>query len=229
MNPVLIYTDNTRIEREQDFLNDSIPVLQAIYDALNNLGIAVTLDDVNNFVSWQKNGNGGPNFAQEFVINKMLDAATYVVNGITITRDGMRSLMSKPDMTAVNTALNAVGGLYSGNPTMNGVKTNLMVLANHTITKAAGADDAITAEFAYYTKSDASATLANSLQTICDAMNTHDDTYNGALVSGLGYGKTANGQAFTPFKGIAVTNGTFVVSLSYIRGFERTGSLTSGD
>lgn len=227
MEPVLIYTDNTRIEREQNFFDDSVAIFQAIYDALTAFGITVTLEDVNNFVAWTKNQNSSPNFEQEFVINKMLDAATYVVNGVTVSREGMRSLMVAPDVTALKTALKAVGTLYSRNPNVNGVYVNLLVLADGVISKAEGADDTIAGLFTYYTNTDASATLANSIQTICDAMNTHEATYGNALVNGLGYGKNANGQAFTPFKGIAITNGIFVVSLSYIRSFERSGSLAS--
>lgn len=225
MNPVLIYTDNTRIEREKDFLDDSISVLQSVYDALITLGVAATLTEINNLVSWTHNGNGGRNFEQEFVINKLLDAATYVVNSITVTREGMRNIMAIPDVSGVIAALKQVGDLYNHNPDAKGIRVNYLTLIEGVVAKSLTADDLISAEFTYYTKSDASAALANSLQTVCDAINTHDAAYKDAILIGCVNGTHPLAQMETQMKGIAIVGDDFTPSLSYIRKFEQTGSL----
>jgi hypothetical protein len=69
-----------------------------------------------------------------------------------------------------------------------------------------------------YTKSDASATLAGSLQGICDALNTHDGNYNQVISRSLiGF---SDGTVDTAIKGIAFIGNTFRPSLSFIRQFE---------
>ncbi|MDB5029727.1 hypothetical protein [Mucilaginibacter sp.] len=225
MNPVLIYTDITRIEREKEFLDDSVALFQSIYDALTALGINVTLNEINNLVSWTYRGNGGPNFEQEFVINKLLDAATYMVNGITVTREGMRSIMAIPDVSSVITALKGVGYLYSNNLGVNAVEIALLILTAGVVAKVPTAYDTITAKYTYYTQTDASAALANSLQGVCDALNTHDAAYKDAILIGCDAGTQPAVQALTQMKGIAIIGDEFTPSLSYIRKFEQTGSL----
>ena len=227
MTPVLIYTDHDRIAAEKDFLNHSVSTFQLIFDALTALEITASLTEINNLVSWTHNGNGGPDFVQKFVIDKILGAGPYSINGIQVTRDAMRGFMVVPDVSMVIEALKNVGSLYSYCTMRTGVRVNHLTLIDGIVAKASTAFDSLIAEFTYYTKSDASTALANSLQTICDALNTHDTNYPDAILSGLGVAGANNAQLETSYKGLSIINNAFAPSLSYIRKFEQTGALNS--
>ena len=225
MESVLIFTDTHQIENEQDFLGDVIPVFQSVYDAFKVLNITTTVTEINNLINWSVNGNGAPNFIQEFAINKLLDAAApYVLNGVPLTRESVKSMIVIPDVTPVINAIKAGSSIFN-NSIVKGVRVNLLTLVEDVIAKSAGADDAIVSEFTYYTKTDASAALATSLQSVCNALNTHDAANKEAILKSLVDGKYPLRQMQTPIPGIAIIEATFVPYLNYIQKFEQTGSL----
>ena len=225
MTPVLIYTDTNRIAKEIDFLDDSIAPLQAVYNALASQNIPFTLTDISNLVGWTVNRNVPSNFVQDFVINRLLDAAApYVLNGVPLTRDSVRNMLVVPDVSALITSLNAFIGLY-GRYSGLAIRIDLVSLSAGVISKVENADDTITTAYTYYTKTDASATLANSLQAVCDALNTHDASYNNSIVRFLVNNNVPSIQYNTSIQGVAVVGSTFYPSLAYIQNFERTVSL----
>ncbi len=220
MNPVLIYTDTATATREKAFLTAIVANFQATYNAIAALNVTPSLSEINTLIGFTVRRNGTPNFVQQYVIDKLLDmAAPYTVNGVTLTRDAFEKMIAVPDVTNLISALNAAYNIFNRYG-QNGVRVDLLTLAGGIIAKAAGADAAIDALYAYYTKTDASATLANSLQNVCDAMNTHNAAYSNQMIIDLTVARQFEGQADTPLPGISVLAGQFVPGLNYIRSFE---------
>jgi hypothetical protein len=146
MDPVLIYTDTTRIQREKDFLDRFVPVFQSVYTAIKATGVTPTISEINTLVGHTRTGNGAPNFVQEFIINKLLDAAApYNFSGVTFTREAVRGMIVQPDVSAIITALNAAKAISIAN--LNGVRIDLLTLTADVIAKAETADDTITSVY----------------------------------------------------------------------------------
>lgn len=221
MNPVLIYTDQERINAEIAVVDNAAPLFQQIYTALKNVGVTATLADINSFVFWTINGNGMGDFVATYTLEKLTDKlAPYQYNGVTMSRDWFKNNIDVPDTSAITDLLSEFRRFLGGN--IKGINPAYLSLVDDVITKADTADDAITTAYTYYTKTDASAQLATELQAVCDAMNTFDENHNDAFKHSLGlytsYGLMT--KAETPIAGIALLNDEFVVSLAYIRNQE---------
>jgi len=222
MSPVLIFTDTQKITEEKAFLNKAVPFFQSIYDAFAALNITVSIQEINSLVNWTVNGNGGQNFVQNFAVNKLLDAAApYVLNGVQLSRDKVKDMMILPDVSAINSALQSSNSVFSYS--YQGVRVDLLTLANSIISKVADSDAQIEALFTYYTKTDASAQLATDLLVVCAAMNTFEGAHNNALKIAQPqiYGNSGKNEFVAPHP-LKVVNGQFVINLDYIRRFEES-------
>ncbi|HVS92459.1 MAG TPA: hypothetical protein VHE59_10520 [Mucilaginibacter sp.] len=229
MNPVLLYTDTQRINDEQATLANVITAYQAIYDAIKAVGVTPTIAEINSLVSSARR-QAPTDFVTPYIANKLADAATsFSVNGVTFTRAAFMSMIAVPDISGIMTALQPVTGNNAQRIFIRdakGPRIDLLSLANDVISAVAGANDTITALFTYYTASDASATMATQLQAICDAINTFDGTNNGFVLQKMPTARrNQNGYYESAFPGLAVLDGSFVVSLEFIRKYEQTGSL----
>jgi len=230
MTPVLIYTDTQRIAAEKAILNKVVTLFQAVYTAFKGISITVTIQEINNLVSWTLNDNGGPDFVANFALNKAVDSAgPLTIGGITLDRAKFIDLMSeKPNVTTVIQALGRTQDTFMGPGNIKGVRINVLSLTGDVISKVNDSDTQIEAEFTYYTKTDASAALCNSLQSACDGLNTHDEAYDNHIAGTLSTGNMSSDHQFaTPMPGIAIAGEEFVPHLGFIRKFEQSGSLTS--
>lgn len=216
MDPVLIFTDTNLIAQEKATLNSSVPLYQNVYNAFKAIGITVTIAEIFNLVGWTYTGNGAPAYVENFAKDKLVAiAGGYTYNGVALKNDKLRELIADPNVTAVYTALNASKQIYSGAGGRQSIRPTMLHLTGDVVSKVAGTDATIEAFYTYYTKSDEAAALATSLQTICDAMNTHSELYPDYNRPYLTSGHQVN---FTP--GIDIRSGIFCVSLSYINRFQ---------
>jgi len=220
MNPVLIYTDTNRIANEKAVLTKVVTLFQNVYNALAAINVTPTIAEINNLVSWTKQNNNRGNWLQDYAVNKIVDAAGPLeVAGITLDRAKFIQLMNAlPDVSGVKTALNTVGSTFNG--LVNAARTNLLSLANGVISKVGDSDTQIETEFTYYTKTDASATIANGLQAVCDALNTFNAANPGILKSPVNNAISDYTPAGNLPAAITDMYGTFVISLAFIRGYE---------
>lgn len=210
MNPVLLYTDTSLINNEIRVLDKVVPFYQSIYTAVKNLGITLTIADIDGLVQSYRNSSRQPAFVDDYIQNKLTDAAApYELNGVPLTREAVKGMIALPDTSALKAALQNVYQVLSDNSARRG---RLLSLADDVISKVSDANTQITALYTYYTKSDASATLATNLQTVCDALNTFDESHNGF------FGKRG-------IPGLDYRKGQFVVSLDFIRKYESTGTI----
>ena len=211
MNPVLIFTDNRQIQQEKDVLTKAVPFFQSIYDAFKSLSIPVTLTEISNLVSWTIGRNGTPNFVQNFAVDKLLAiSGPYVFGGITLTPEKVKNMMVIPDTTPIENILNQVFNLFNDGTGRTGTRADLLTLTGDVISKINTADNQIEATYTYYTKTDASAQLANDLLTVCASMNVFDAIYNNALKQHL----APVGNA------VRVIDNEFVVNLDFVRAYE---------
>ena len=216
MNPVLIFTDNQKINTQKKALDNCVSLFQSIYDAFQAISITLSIQDINDLISWKKGGNGGPNFVQKFAINKILDAAGSLVifPGITLRRDDVINMMeTKPDVSAIDKILDNTPNLYSAWD-INSSKINLLTLVNGVISKVADSDTQIESEFTYYTRTDASAQLATAMFTFCDAINT--------LEASIDQISRPSGFDINPdfVSGLVKRGDEYGISVGFIRGYE---------
>ncbi|MDP9076277.1 MAG: hypothetical protein M3O71_02540 [Bacteroidota bacterium] len=216
MDPVLIYTDTVRITKEKNTLNKVVNLFQSVFDAFAAINIPVTIQEISNLVHWTLSDQR-TDFVQIFATNKVVDAAgPLTIGGILLSREKFMSLMdSEPNVTGVKTALRAVGNTFGDSNEVRAARIDLLSLTGSTIAKVSDSDAQITALFTYYTASDAGAQLATDLLVICGALND----YNTARP------KTWGVQQNTDFAvpGTQYRNGSFALSLGYIRHFEQSG------
>lgn len=219
MDPVLIYTDTTKIALEKSVLTKVATTYQAIYNAIKALGITPTLNEISTLDQYRRSGNAKGDFVNDYVLTKLTDQlAPYQLNGVTMTREFFQNNIQIPDTTALKTALDAVEGIYADS--VNGARLNLLSLAADVISKVGDSDAQITTIYTYYTQNDISAQVATDLQAVCDALNTFDESNALAMQNTFTanisiYGKQVAAKMNLP--GIALLNGSFVVSLEYIR------------
>ena len=222
MNPVLIYTDSEKINAEKSMLNKYLAVIQSVYNEYKALGITVTLQEIQNLISFTIQVNGRPDFELEFAVDKLLAmAGNYTYGGVALNSTKLRDLIQRPDITNVKAALAQVK-YFSNGITGNGVRLNLLTLTEDVITKVADCDAQIEAIYTYYTKTDASTQLALDIQVVADAINH----YNDSTTLPAGYPKAFPGfdggqkLQMAAMPGIAYYDDAYRVSLSYIRHFE---------
>ena len=165
-------------------------------------------------------------------MGKMVAAVSpYVVNGVTFTSAAVASFIQLPDTSGVTAALQPVWGGNAQNIFVSeygAPNLNLLALADDVISAVAGANATIAELYAYYTATDASATLANSLQAVCDALNTFDAANNNfyAHKTPVGDERWKSNASSTAIAGLELTvANTFVVSLNFIREYEKIGNL----
>jgi hypothetical protein len=179
MTPVLIYTDTKRIADEQAVLDNAVTLYQAVYNAIKAIGIQPTIAEIDNLVNLAKR-QSTTDYVKDYVTNKVLDAATsFVVNGVTFTRNAFKSFMALPDYSGITTALMPSFALFNNNASdIKAINPALLSLTADVISKVSDADTQITNLYTYYTKTDASSAVATGLQTVCDALNTFDSGNN---------------------------------------------------
>jgi hypothetical protein len=234
MIPVLLYTDTKRISDEQTTLSNIVPIYQAIYTAVKAAGItAPTLAEIDVLVQNAKKRSTA-DFVTDYVTNKLVSQVSpFVVNGVTLTSQAVKGMIAIPNTAAITTALQPVSGGQYQNIFIGESKAsrlNLLSLAADVITAVADANAQITALFTYYTANDASTTIANQLQAVCDALNTFNGANSGIFASKIPTDEhnTFNNSYLgmqTSIPGIAYFNNSYVVSLPYMRRYEQLGTL----
>jgi hypothetical protein len=225
MTPVLIYTDAQAVADEIVTINKVVTLYQSVYTAIKAAGVTPTLAEIDNLVQLAKRGDTS-NFINDYIVNKLLDAAApYVLNGVTLTRDGVKNMMAVPNTSGIKTALGPSSQIFTSRT--NGARLNLLALASDVISKVSDANAQITTLYTYYTQNDSSAQVATDLQTVCDALNTFDGTYNNFFVKKTPPGKdlrTGNNSG-TIIPGLTLIGGAFVIDLGFIRKYEQMGTL----
>lgn len=185
-----------------------MPYLQAVYDACVAQNITVTIQDLLNFKQWhavQQNFSSSlANFVRNQLVEKALPEANFA--GVQISREKLKDLIVMPDLTAVISEVEVFVNRAQG---YNGlqIRPNLLVLNIGVIAKVADADAQLTAEFTYYTKSDASAQLATDLLAVGQLLDDAKSKYNH--------------YAITAPVGLVWRGDTFGLDLTAIRNYER--------
>jgi len=232
MTPVLIYTDTDTIDDEQETLANIVPVYQAIYTAVKGAGVASpTLAEIDGLVQNARK-QSQTTFVNDYVLNKLVAAVSpFIVNGVTLTTAAVKGFISMPDTSAITAALQPVWGhnsqsVFSGKA--RAARLNLLSLTDDVISAVEDADTQITALFTYYTVSDASATLATQLLAVCTSLNAFDTANAGIYLKRIPTGnRNDQGDLETEIPGVAVSreNNNYILSLSFIRKFEQTGTV----
>lgn len=223
MEPFLIYTDNRSITAEKNALTAAVTYVQGVYDALKALGITASLSDLSNLTGWQRQADPrNKNFASNYVTQKLADQAMGATfNGVALQRDKLLDLISVPDLTNMQSALQNYGSLYQNMGSFSpGIRYDLLTLTDDIIAKVADSDSTIEGYYTFYTQTDVSTTLATQLQAVCDALNAYNAANSNAMANAF---KGAIGFEIpkqVPINGLALLGTTFVVSLRYIRNFE---------
>ncbi|WP_295795167.1 hypothetical protein [Mucilaginibacter sp.] len=227
MNPVLIYTSTAKIAADKSALNLNLELFQNVYNAFKAINISPTLQEIGDLLSLTVNNNSAPGFETDYAVNKLLDAAApYNLNGVQLQRSKVKDMIVPPNMTNVKAALIAAKQMQPG---ILGNDISLLTLANDVISKVNNSDTIIETRNTFYTQTDAGATMANSVQAVCDALNTFDAA-NGKVIFGGLSKKSAefvyqNGKNVAdPFEsaiaGVEMRGGQFGISLPFIRSVE---------
>jgi hypothetical protein len=230
MTPVLLYTDAQTITDEQTTLTNAVTAYQSIYNAVKAVGVtAPTLAEIDSLVQKAK-GKTPTDFVNDYVVSKLVaQAGPFVINGVTLNATAVKNMILMPSTAGITTALNVISGGNWQNLFIGSAKhprINLMSLAADVISAVGDANAQIVALFTFNTVNDASATIAGQLQAVCDALNTFN-TSSGGIYSKriLGNSENIYHQRPTEIPGIAIFNNSFVVSVTWIRKFEQTGSV----
>ena len=232
MTPVLIYTDTKSINDENSTLNNVVPIYQAVYNALVACGVTnITLAEIDALVNNARRQNNTP-FVYNYVQSKLVAAVSpYVVNGVTWPYASVAAIITVPDISGITAALQPVWGgnsqsIFIGNA--KGTRLNLLQIVTGVISAVATASTQITALYSFYTANDASVTLVNQLQAVCDALNTFNAANGGIYIKRI---QTVNRNQFGDLEaeipGIAISqaNNNFIVSLYTVRKFEQIGTM----
>jgi len=171
--------------------------------------------------------NASGDWLQDFATNKVINAAGgLVVAGIPLNREKFIQLMdAQPNVSAVKVALSASENTFNGPFEIKSARINLLSLVDDVITKVADSDAQISAVYSYYTKTDQSATIATSIQAVCDTLNAFDASYSGVLREPTNSNFYDFGYSGNLPSAIKVQNGAFVISLDFIRAYERKNAI----
>jgi hypothetical protein len=207
-----------------------VEVYQTIYNAIKAVGVTPTIAEIDSLVQSAKRQSTA-DFINSYIKGKLVQQlAPYQLNGVQMSQEFFMNGVVLPDTTGIKTALQPVWG-YKADKVFEGdaksARLNLLSLANDVISAVAGADATIASLFTYYTQSDASAAMAAQLQAVADALNTFDaanGAFMGKKVPTIEF-KSNQGYYESTIPGLAVDNGTFVLSLDFIRKYEQFGSL----
>ena len=231
MAAVLLFTDTDRIEDEQDTLANVVELFQSIYTAIKAVGVTPTLAEINELVTSARRRSTS-DYVNTYVVNKLIAAVSpYVVNGVTFTDAAVRGVIKVPDTSGITVALHPVLGGNSQNVFIGkatAAQLNLLAVAADVVSAVEGADDTLAATYTYYTKTDASAAVATSLQAVADALNTFDGSNNNffARKTPPGDERWKSNARSTAIPGLELNDDRdFVISLNFIREYEKLGTL----
>ena len=226
MNPVLIYKNTDAIATAKSALELNLELFQDVYSAIKAIGITPTIAEIDGLLG-QTARAAAPGFETEYAVNKLLDAAApYNLNGVQLQRNRVKEMIVPPNVTGLKAALAGVSQLPEGAAR----DTTLLVIVNDAIVKVPDADAQIEARYTHYTKTDAGAAMASSLQAVCDALNNFDAANDKRIFRGLTheinefertYGRSTKNPLKNAINGLEIRGGQFAVSLSFINAFER--------
>ncbi len=174
MEPVLIYTDNSRIEEEKDHLYDSVEFLQELYDKFKKIGITATLKEMADVIQRGTSNNR----LNDFVSDKFLEQAGEPnFNGVPICRNKLKEMLAIPDLKEIGALLSEFPSRVNDRLSYVHGRINLMEIVDDQVCKVSNADAAIEKEFTYFTETERTALFAKELLTVRDALKAWEAAY----------------------------------------------------
>jgi hypothetical protein len=220
MKPILIYKDEQKIKEEIAILDKMAIEFQTINTAFKAINVSVEISDITRLVLSTDAGSV-TNRVQTYVVNKLLDAAApFELNGLKITREAFRNMIAVPYTGEIQTLVVAASRHLTHY--VGGIREDLLSIIDGEVVKLPNANDKIATIYSYYTKTDKSAKLTESLQNICNAMNAFAKQHGNYFEKLLTDHKRIYSQNMMP--GLTIDRNEIVVCHKYISDYERVGN-----
>ena len=166
MNPVLIYTDSSQIEEAKAQLTQSIGHFQDLYDAFRAIGIDVTVLEMADETTIMGRDQQSQHLENLVLDKLMAKAGTPDFGGVPISQEKLRTLLDKPDVTAIKTLIKNNYIRVRG-----GYEPSLFEVIDGQVSLISTAFDTIESRFTYYTKNKNGEVAAKHLMALAEGVN----------------------------------------------------------